>query len=137
MPASPLRRAWSTALVDALALHAAPIAAAAHDASTFVRECPTNVSMDERARCVLGTPAGKRALATVGEAAPADLDGKRAHAALTPSFARYVIRTAGIAKAQPALEGASKDAFARHTGRSLAEWRTDWVAAIGGAPAGG
>ena len=134
MSASPFRRAWSTALVAALALHAAPIAASA---TTAARECPTNVSMDERAVCILGTPAGKRALATVGETAPADLAGKQAHAALTPSFARYVIRTAGIAKAQPALEGASKEAFAKHTGRSLAEWRADWVAAIGGTPAGG
>ena len=134
MPTSPLRRAWRAALVAALALHAAPVAASA---TTVARECPTNVSMDERALCFLGTPAGRRALATVGEAAPADLAGKQAHAALTPSFARYVIRTAGMAKAQPALEGASKEAFARHTGRSLAEWRTDWVAAIGGAPAGG
>lgn len=134
MPVSPLRRAWRAALVAALALHAAPVAASA---TTVARECPTNVSMDERALCFLGTPAGKRALATVGETAPADLAGKQAHAALTPSFARYVIKTAGLAKAQPALEGASKEAFAKHTGRSLAEWRTDWVAAIGGAAAGG
>ncbi|GLC24256.1 hypothetical protein rosag_07690 [Roseisolibacter agri] len=117
-----------------LALHAAPIAASA---TTVARECPTNVSMDERALCFLGTPAGRRALATVGEAAAGDLETRKAHAALTPSFARYVIRTAGLAKAQPALEGASKEAFAKHTGRSLAEWRADWVAAIGGAPSAG
>ena len=134
MIASSRRRAWSTALVAVLALHAAPVAAAT---TTVARECPTNVSMDERALCFLGTPAGRRALATVGEAAPADLEGKKAHAALTPSFARYVIRTAGLAKAQPALEGATKEAFAKHTGRSLAEWRTDWVAAIGGGSAAG
>ncbi len=134
MLASPLVRARRAVLAAALARHAAPRAASA---PTVARECPTNVSMDVRALCVLGTPAGKRALATVGEAAPADLEGKQAHAALTPSFARYVIRTAGMAKAQPALEGASKEAFAKHTGRTLAEWRADWVAAIGGAPAGG
>jgi hypothetical protein len=126
MPDFLLRRARFAALLLSLALSSAPAHAAA-------RECSPQAPMDERAQCVLGTPAGRRALATVGAAAPADLEGKRAHAALTPSFARYVIKTAGVEKARPALEAATADAYLRHTGRSLADWRADWVKAIGAA----
>jgi hypothetical protein len=126
MPASTRRRAWSVALIASLVCLAAPAAAAG-------RECTPRASMDERAQCVLGTPAGRRALAAIGEAAPADLEVRQAHAALTPSFNRYVIRHAGVEKARPALETATADAYLRHTGRTLAQWRADWVASLGAA----
>jgi hypothetical protein len=128
------RRARFAALLLSFAVSSAPAHAAAR---VTARDCSPQAPMDVRAQCVLGTPAGKRALATVGEAAPADLEGKRAHAALTPSFARYVIKTAGVDRARPALEAATADAYARHTGRTLAEWRADWVEAIGAASAAG
>lgn len=130
MPDFLIRRARFAALLLSLAVSSAPATARA-----TARECSPQAPMDERAQCVLGTPAGRRALPTVGVTAPADLEGKRAHAALTPSFARYVIKTAGVDKARPALEAATADAYARHTGRSLAEWRADWVKAIGAASA--
>ena len=120
-----VRRALRAALAATLVLHATPAAA------TPVRECSPLVSMDERAQCFLATPAGRRALAAVGERAPADLEARQAFAALTPSFARYVIRTAGLAKAQPALEAATADAYPKFTGKTLAEWRTEWVAFLG------
>ncbi|MDF1502927.1 hypothetical protein [Roseisolibacter sp. H3M3-2] len=97
-------------------------------------ECSPRLSVDERAHCVLVTPAGEKALAAIGQNAPADapLEVRQAHAALVPSFARYVIRTAGVAAAQEALSRATPDAYPKYTGRSLAQWRTDWVASIGG-----
>ena len=121
-------RAARAALVAALLFAAAPAAA---------QECAPTAPMDQRAQCVLATAAGRRALPTVGQTAPADLEGKRAHAALTPSFARYVLRHADRAAATAALEGASPESFQRHTGRSLAQWRTDWVASLQSASAGG
>ncbi|MGZ8414986.1 MAG: hypothetical protein ACXW05_19840 [Gemmatirosa sp.] len=105
-------------------------------AASAGQDCPPLTSMDERAQCVLGTPAGRRALPAVGVTAPADLEGKRAHAALTPSFNRYVIRQAGVDRARLALEAATADAYARHTGRTLAEWHAEWVKAIGGTTGG-
>jgi len=123
-----IRRALRATLAATLVLHATPAAAMP---ATTVRECPPLVSMDERAQCFLATPAGRRALAAVGERAPADLEARQAFAALTPSFARYVIRTAGLAKAQPALEAATADAYPKFTGKTLAEWRTEWVAFLG------
>ena len=128
MPVPTIRRALRATLAATLVLHATPAAAMA---VITVRECPRLVSMDERAQCFLATPAGRRALAAVGERPPADLEARQAFAALTPSFARYVIRTAGLAKAQPALEAATADAYLRHTGKALAAWRTEWVAFLG------
>lgn len=129
MLAFTVRRAARAALAASLLCLAAPAAASA-------RECSPRASVDERAQCVLATPAGRRALATVGEVAKGDLETRQAHAALTPSFARYVLRHADRAAAASALEGASAEAFQRHTGRTLAQWRADWVAALAAGAAG-
>jgi erythromycin esterase-like protein len=100
-----------------------------------LQECNPQAPVHERASCVLATPAGKRALVMVGEVGKGDLETRRAHAALTPSFARYVLTHADRAAASAALEGATADAFQKHTGRSLAQWRTDWTASLAASPA--
>jgi hypothetical protein len=122
----PLRAAAAAALLFA----ATPAAARA------AQECSPQAPVHERAQCVLATPAGKRARAGVGEVAKGDLATKQAHAALTPSFARYVLTHADRAAASTALEGASSEAFQKHTGRPLADWRADWVASLAKSPAG-
>lgn len=101
-------------------------------------------SADQLAHAALATPAGERALSAIGRPGPADAaitagppDVRAAYYVLSQSFVRHLIERVGLAVALQLMESDAPDGYERLTGRALAQWRADWLAALGTGPSAG
>jgi hypothetical protein len=107
-----------------------------YDAQIFSRG--GNAAIDAAARRALQEPDGQAVLPWVGgEGNPPQLFEDRAGVArpfyvLSQSFAKYLAGHAGVASLVAAVVSGDQEALLKTTGRSVAEWRQDWLRTVRG-----
>lgn len=109
-----------------------------YDAHVFTRA--GNAGIHAEARRHLGRPEGRDVLSYVGDRGePPRLEDDRARVArpfyvLSQSFVKYLVDGAGLA---PVIRAATDDdplaSLAHDTGRSIGQWKSEWLAAIASA----
>ncbi len=107
-----------------------------YDAHVFTRAGDRGIHA--AARRVLGDPAGRAVLPWVGgEGEPPQMRDDRQGVArpfyvLSQSFTKYIADAAGVEALVKALASGDQEALLHSTGRSVGDWRADWLRTLGG-----